>query len=157
MCRRWSERIGCCRCPLTKPRVLDWGPEHSAAKDQQQLVETGGLIGVPSVSQRINSSWRRQVGWLLYLQWVRGSAAVGGDRWGGGGDCGTFCESGDQQQLKETGGLTVVPSVSQGISSSWRRQVGWLWYLQWVRGSAVVGVDRWGDCSVCGGGGVLRC
>ncbi len=143
MCRRWSERIGCCRCPLTKPRVLDWGPEHSVAKDQLQLVETGGLIVVPSVNKRISSSWRSQVGWLWYLQWVRGSAAVGGARWV---DCGTFSESEDQQQLEETGGLIVVPSVSKRFSSSRRRQVGWLWYLQWVRGSAAVGGDRWADC-----------
>jgi hypothetical protein len=58
---------------------------------------------------------------LWYLQCVRGSAAVGGDKWG---DCGTFSESGDQQQLKETGGVIVVPSVSQRIDSNWSRQVG---------------------------------
>jgi hypothetical protein len=35
----------------------------------------------------------------------KGSAAVGGDRWG---DWGTFSESGDQQQLEETSGVIVV-------------------------------------------------
>ncbi len=91
----------------------------------------------------MSSSWRRQVGWLWYLQWVRGWAAVGGDEWG---DRGTFSELVKQQQLEETGGVIVVPSVTQRISSGWMRQVGWSWYLQWFRGSAAIRGDRWGNC-----------